>query len=185
MYKYKIKNKYRDVIIGGKKMSEEKLDYSKTLNLPKTNFQMRAGLPEKEPKILEEVFEKQHIYEKMLEKNKGKTPFVLHDGPPYANGEIHIGHALNKVLKDTIVRYKNLRGYWTPFIPGYDTHGMPTEKKAIQLLGLNRDEIPVNTFRDTCKKFTMDYKDKQTEGFKRLGVLGDWEHPYVTYQPQM
>ena len=166
-------------------MSEEKMDYSKTLNLPKTNFQMRAGLPEKEPKILEEVFEKQHIYEKMLEKNKGKTPFVLHDGPPYANGEIHIGHALNKTLKDTIVRYKNLKGYWTPFIPGYDTHGMPTEKKAIQLLGLNRDEIPVNKFRDTCKKFTMDYKDKQTEGFKRLGVLADWDHPYITYQPQM
>ena len=166
-------------------MSEEKMDYSKTLNLPKTNFQMRAGLPEKEPKILEEVFEKQHIYEKMLDKNKGKTPFVLHDGPPYANGEIHIGHALNKTLKDTIVRYKNLKGYWTPFIPGYDTHGMPTEKKAIQLLGLNRDEIPVNKFRDTCKKFTMDYKDKQTEGFKRLGVLADWDHPYITYQPQM
>ncbi len=166
-------------------MSEEKMDYSSTLNLPKTDFQMRAGLPEKEPKILEEVFEKKHIYEKMLEKNKGKEPFVLHDGPPYANGEIHIGHALNKVLKDTIVRYKSLKGYWTPFIPGYDTHGMPTEKKAIQALGLNRDEIPVTKFRDTCKKFTMEYKDKQTAGFKRLGVLGDWENPYVTYQPQM
>lgn len=166
-------------------MSEEKFDYSSTLNLPKTDFQMRAGLPEKEPKILEELFEGKHIYEKMLEKNKGKTPFILHDGPPYANGEIHIGHALNKVLKDTIVRYKSLKGYWTPFIPGYDTHGMPTEKKAIQALGLNRDEIPVIKFRDTCKKFTMDYKDKQTEGFKRLGVLADWEHPYITYQPQM
>ena len=166
-------------------MSEEKFDYGTTLNLPKTDFQMRAGLPEKEPKILEEVFEKEHIYEKMLEKNKGKTPFVLHDGPPYANGEIHLGHALNKILKDTIVRYKNLRGYWTPYIPGYDTHGMPTEKKAIQLLGLNRDEIPVTKFRNTCKEFTMKYKDKQTEGFKRLGVLGDWEHPYITYQPEM
>ena len=166
-------------------MSDEKLDYSTTLNLPKTDFQMRAGLPEKEPKILEDVFEKQHIYEKMLEKNKGKTPFVLHDGPPYANGEIHIGHALNKVLKDTIVRYKSLNGFWTPFIPGYDTHGMPTERKAIQALGLNRDEIPVVDFRNTCRKFTEDYKDKQTEGFKRLGILGDWEHPYITYQPQM
>lgn len=166
-------------------MSEEKFDYSQTLNLPKTDFQMRAGLPEKEPKILEEVFEGKHIYEKMLEKNKGHEPFVLHDGPPYANGEIHIGHALNKVLKDTIVRYKSLKGYWTPFIPGYDTHGMPTEKKAIQLLGLNRDEIPVTKFRDTCKNFTREYKDKQTEGFKRLGVLGDWEHPYITYQPEM
>ena len=163
---------------------QEKVDYSSTLNLPKTDFPMRANLPENEPKIQENVFEKD-LYEKMLKKNEGKTPFVLHDGPPYANGEIHIGHALNKVLKDTIVRYKNLQGFYTPYIPGYDTHGMPTEKKAIEKLGLNRDEIPVNTFRDTCKKFTEDYKDKQTEGFKRLGVLGDWKHPYITYQPQM
>ncbi len=167
-------------------MSEEKekIDYAKTLNLPNTDFQMRASLPEKEPRILKEVFEN-GLYEKMLKKNEGKEPFVLHDGPPYANGEIHIGHALNKVLKDTIVRYKNLKGYYTPFIPGYDTHGMPTEKKAIQLLGLNRDEIPVTKFRDTCKNFTAEYKDKQTEGFKRLGVLGDWDNPYITYQPQM
>lgn len=165
-------------------MAEEKMDYSQTLNLPKTDFQMRGNLPEKEPKILEEVFEN-GLYEKMLKKNEGKEPFVLHDGPPYANGEIHLGHALNKVLKDTIVRYKNLQGYYTPFIPGFDTHGMPTEKKAIEKLGLNRDAIPVTEFRDTCKQFTMDYKDKQIEGFKRLGVLGDWDNPYITYQPQM
>lgn len=163
---------------------QEKVDYGATLNLPKTDFPMRANLPENEPKIQESIFEND-LYEKMLKKNEGKEPFVLHDGPPYANGEIHIGHALNKVLKDTIVRYKNLQGYYTPYIPGYDTHGMPTEKKAIEKLGLNRDEIPVNVFRDTCKKFTEDYKDKQTEGFKRLGVLGDWKHPYITYQPQM
>ncbi len=162
----------------------EKKDYSKTLNLPKTDFPMRASLPENEPKILEKVFEN-GLYEKILNKNKGNKPFVLHDGPPYANGEIHLGHALNKVLKDTIVRYKNLQGFYTPFIPGYDTHGMPTEKKAIEKLGLNRDEIPVTQFRDTCKQFTMNYKDKQTEGFKRLGVLADWENPYITYQPQM
>ncbi len=163
---------------------EKKEDYSSTLNLPKTDFPMRGNLPENEPKILKEKFT-QELYEKMLKKNEGKTPFVLHDGPPYANGEIHIGHALNKVLKDTIVRYKNLQGFYTPYIPGYDTHGMPTEKKAIEKLGLNRDEIPVNQFRDTCKEFTSKYKDIQTEGFKRLGVLGDWEHPYITYQPQM
>ena len=163
---------------------EEKQDYSSTLNLPKTDFPMRANLPQNEPNILNEVFEND-LYEKMLKKNEGKEPFVLHDGPPYANGEIHIGHALNKVLKDTIVRYKNLKGYYTPFIPGYDTHGMPTEKKAIEKLGLDRDKIPVNTFRDTCKEFTMKYKDKQTEGFKRLGVLADWKNPYITYQPQM
>ena len=164
--------------------SEEKKDYSKTLNLPKTDFPMRGNLPANEPKIQEEKFT-QDLYEKMLKKNEGNEPFVLHDGPPYANGEIHIGHALNKVLKDTIVRYKNLQGYYTPFIPGYDTHGMPTEKKAIEKLGLNRDEIPVTQFRDTCKEFTKKYKDLQTEGFKRLGVLGDWENPYVTYQPEM
>ena len=139
---------------------EEKKDYSKSLNLPKTDFSMRANLPENEPKILDSVFEK-GLYEKMLKKNEGKTPFVLHDGPPYANGEIHIGHALNKVLKDTIIRYKNLQGYYTPFIPGYDTHGMPTEKKAIEKLGLNRDEIPVNQFRDTCKQFTMEYNKQK------------------------
>ena len=162
----------------------EKKDYGATLNLPKTEFPMRGNLPENEPKILEEIFEK-GLYEKMLKKNEGKEPFVLHDGPPYANGEIHIGHALNKVLKDTIVRYKNLNGYYTPFIPGYDTHGMPTENKAIQALGLNRDEIPVSEFRDTCKSFNKDYIAKQTEGFKRLGVLADWKNPYITYQPQM
>jgi isoleucyl-tRNA synthetase len=162
----------------------EEVNYSETLNLPKTDFPMRGNLPENEPKIQAEVFEN-GLYEKILKKNEGKEPFVLHDGPPYANGEIHLGHALNKVLKDTIVRYKNLQGYYTPFIPGFDTHGMPTEKKAIEKLGLNRDAIPVTKFRDTCKQFTMDYKDKQIEGFKRLGVLGDWENPYITYQPQM
>ena len=163
---------------------EEKKDYGKTLNLPKTDFPMRGNLPENEPHIFNEVFEN-GLYEKMLKKNEGKEPFVLHDGPPYANGEIHAGHALNKVLKDTIIRYKNLKGYYTPFIPGFDTHGMPTEKKAIEKLGLNREEIPVSQFRDTCKEFTENYKDKQIEGFKRLGVLADWENPYITYQPQM
>ena len=163
---------------------EEKKDYGKTLNLPKTDFPMRGNLPENEPKIFEEILEN-GLYEKMLKKNEGKEPFVLHDGPPYANGEIHAGHALNKTLKDTVVRYKNLRGYYTPFIPGFDTHGMPTEKKAIEKLGLNRDEIPVSEFRNTCKEFTKNYKDKQIEGFKRLGVLADWDHPYITYQPEM
>ena len=162
----------------------EKKDYSATLNLPKTEFPMRGNLPENEPKILDEIFEN-GLYEKMLKKNEGKEPFVLHDGPPYANGEIHIGHALNKILKDTIVRYKNLQGYYTPFIPGFDTHGMPTENKAIKALGLNRDEIPVSQFRDTCKSFNKDYIAKQTEGFKRLGVLADWKNPYITYQTQV
>ena len=165
-------------------MSEEKKNYGETLNLPKTEFPMRGGLPKKEPEILENVFEK-GLYEKVLKKNAGHDHYVLHDGPPYANGEIHAGHALNKILKDTIVRYKSMQGYYAPFVPGYDTHGMPTEKKAIEKLGLDRTKIPVTKFRDTCKEFTSEYKDIQTEGFKRLGVLGDWENPYITYDPKM
>lgn len=161
-------------------MSEEKKDYSSTLNLPKTDFQMRGNLPTKEPETLKAVFEN-GLYEKILKKNEGHKHFVLHDGPPYANGEIHAGHALNKILKDTIVRYKAMKGFYAPFIPGYDTHGMPTEKKAIEKLGLDRSKIPVTKFRDTCREFTTNYKDIQTEGFKRLGVLGDWAHPYITY----
>ncbi len=164
--------------------SEEKKDYSSTLNLPKTDFPMRGNLPEKEPSILKDVFEND-LYKKVLKKNEGHRHFVLHDGPPYANGEIHAGHALNKILKDTIVRYKAMQGFYTPYVPGYDTHGMPTEKKAIEKLGLDRSKIPVTQFRDTCKEFTEKYKDIQTEGFKRLGVLGEWDNPYITFDPKM
>ena len=165
-------------------MEEEKKDYGKTLNLPKTEFPMRGNLPQREPEFQKNILD-DGLYEKILKKNEGHDKFVLHDGPPYANGEIHIGHALNKVLKDTIVRYKALKGYYTPYVPGYDTHGMPTEKKAIEKLGLDRDKIPVSKFRDTCKEFTSKYKEKQTEGFKRLGCIGDWDHPYITYDPAL
>ena len=164
-------------------MSEEKKDYGKTLNLPKTDFPMRASLTEREPVVQKEIFEN-GLYEKILKKNEGHKTFILHDGPPYANGEIHAGHALNKILKDTIVRYKSMQGFYSPYIPGFDTHGMPTEKKAIEKLGLDRSKIPVTEFRDTCKDFTDKYKDVQIEGFKRLGVLGDWEHPYITFDPK-
>lgn len=164
-------------------MSEEKKDYGQTLNLPNTEFPMRGNLPEKEPKIKEAVLDN-GLYEKMLKKNEGKKSYVLHDGPPYANGEIHMGHALNKVLKDTIVRFKNLQGYYTPYVPGYDTHGLPTEKKAIQKLGIKREEMSVSKFRDICHDFALEYVGKQTEGFQRLGVLGDWEHPYITLEPE-
>ena len=166
------------------KDENDKKDYSNTLNLPKTDFPMRGGLPQKEPQILKDVFEND-LYEKILKNNEGHKHFVLHDGPPYANGEIHAGHALNKILKDTIVRFKSMQGYYAPYIPGFDTHGMPTEKKAIEKLGLDRSKIPVTKFRDTCKEFTSNYKDIQTEGFKRLGVLGDWKHPYITYNHAM
>lgn len=162
---------------------EEKKDYGKTLNLPKTDFPMRASLPEREPEVEKEIFEND-LYEKILKKNEGHESFVLHDGPPYANGEIHIGHALNKILKDTIVRYKALKGFYTPYVPGFDTHGMPTEKKAIEKLGLDRDKISISEFRNTCMEFTKNYKDKQIEGFKRVGVIGDWKDPYITYEPR-
>lgn len=162
---------------------EEQKNYGETLNLPKTDFPMRANLPTNEPKIQEEIFEKD-LYHKILKKNEGKTPFVLHDGPPYANGEIHLGHAMNKVLKDCIVRYKNLNGYYTPYVPGFDTHGLPTEKRAIQVLGLDRDKISVTKFRDTCHDFAVQFIGIQSEGFKRLGVLGEWEDPYKTLEPR-
>ena len=137
-------------------MDDNKVDYSVTLNLPKTDFKMRGDLSKKEPEILKNVFEN-GLYEKVLKKNDGRDHYILHDGPPYANGEIHMGHAMNKVLKDTIVRYKSMKGFYAPFIPGFDTHGMPTEKKAIEKLNLDRNKIPVPEFRDMCKKVTSDY----------------------------
>ena len=157
-------------------MCEEKKDYGATLNLPKTEFPMRASLPENEPKVLKKLYEK-NIYEKCLAKNEGNEKFVLHDGPPYANGNIHIGHALNKILKDILVRYKTMQGYYTPYIPGWDTHGLPIEKQAIKLLGVNKDEIGISKFRDTCRDFALKYVEGQKEQFKRLGGIGDWDNP--------
>ena len=164
-------------------MSEEKKDYGATLNLPKTEFPMRASLPENEPKVLKKLYEK-NIYEKCLAKNEGNEKFVLHDGPPYANGNIHIGHALNKILKDILVRYKTMQGYYTPYIPGWDTHGLPIEKQAIKLLGVNKDEIGISKFRDTCRDFALKYVEGQKEQFKRLGGIGDWDNPYITLDPK-
>ena len=165
-------------------MEEEKKNYGKTLNLPKTEFPMRGNLANTEPEILENIFEN-GLYNKIIAKNKDRKIFILHDGPPYANGPIHIGHALNKILKDTIVRYKSLQGFRSDFIPGFDTHGLPTEIKAIEKLKLNREEIEVNKFRDTCKEFNKEFIKLQTDGFKRLGILGDWENPYITYNKEI
>ena len=165
-------------------MEEEKKNYGKTLNLPKTEFPMRGNLANTEPEILENIFEN-GLYNKIIAKNKDRKTFILHDGPPYANGPIHIGHALNKILKDTIVRYKSMQGFRSDFIPGFDTHGLPTEIKAIEKLKLNREEIEVNKFRDTCKEFNKEFIKLQTEGFKRLGVLADWENPYITYNKEI
>ena len=156
-------------------------DYNKTIHLPKTAFPMRAALAKREPGMLEEMYRKD-LYGKLMKKNEGKPLYILHDGPPYANGEIHIGHALNKILKDFIVRYKNMSGFKAPYVPGWDTHGMPIET-AIQKKGVKRSEIPVSEFRDLCRQFALEQVDKQREGFKRLGCIGDWDHPYITLTP--
>ena len=159
------------------------LDYSTTLNLPETNFPMRANLPEREPDMLA-WWKKENIYEKKQIKNKGRKKFVLHDGPPYANGNIHIGTALNKIIKDIIIKYKSISGYDAPYTPGWDTHGLPIEHAAIKILGLNRHELNPLDLRRECKQYALQCLDLQREDFKRLGVSGDWDHPYVTLHPE-
>ena len=159
-------------------------DYNKTLNLPKTDFSMRAGLPKKEPAMLEE-WEKSGRYETLMKKNEGKPLFVLHDGPPYANGDIHLGTAMNKTLKDMIVRYKNMAGFQAPYVPGWDTHGLPTELKARKKAGVeNSTTISPVELRKICREFALGYLDDQRNQFKRLGVLGEWDHPYITLLPE-
>lgn len=158
------------------------MDYSKTLNLPETEFPMRAGLPQREPEILKYWYDN-NIYEKKQKQHAGHKKFVLHDGPPYANGQIHMGTALNKILKDIIIKYKYAQGYDTPYVPGWDTHGMPIEHAAIKNLGLNRNELDPLVLRNECKNYALQWIDIQRNDFKRLGVLGDWEHPYVTLVP--
>ena len=159
------------------------MDYGKTLNLPETEFPMRGNLPKKEPGIIEQ-WEKEDIYHKALENREGEKTFILHDGPPYANGDIHLGHALNKILKDIILKYRTMAGYQCPYIPGWDTHGLPIEQRAIKALGLNRKQEDVLAFRDKCKEFALQFVDIQREEFKRLGVRADWEHPYITLKPE-
>ena len=154
-------------------------DFNATLNLPKTDFPMRAGLPKREPEMLKR-WEEQDIYNEMLKKNEGHPRFSLHDGPPFSNGKIHMGHALNKALKDFIVRSYAMRGYYTPYIPGWDNHGMPIESAIIKEQKLNHKAMSVADFRSACEAYAEKYIGIQMEGFKRLGVIGDWEHPYKT-----
>ncbi len=155
-------------------------DYNSTLNLPKTDFPMRAGLPQSEPITLQR-WQDEKVYEKLMEKNDGKPLYVLHDGPPYANGNIHLGTALNKVLKDFIVRYKNMSGFKAPFVPGWDTHGLPTELKARAKAGIgNSTTISDVELRKICREFALGYLDDQRNQFKRLGAIGEWENPYIT-----
>lgn len=157
-------------------------DYNNTLNLPKTDFPMRAGLPKSEPLMLEH-WEDISVYEKLMKKNEGKPLFVLHDGPPYANGNIHLGTALNKVLKDIIVRYKNMSGFQAPYVPGWDTHGLPTELKARKKAGVgNSTTIDDIELRKICREFALGYIDDQRNQFKRLGGIGEWNNPYITLQ---
>ena len=156
--------------------------YDATLNLPKTEFPMRAGLPKREPEMLRH-WEELGIYSEMLKKNEGKPLFNLHDGPPFSNGALHMGHALNKSIKDFITRCYAMRGYYTPYIPGWDNHGMPIESAIIKEQKLNHKAMSVADFRSACHAYANHYIDVQREGFKRMGVIGDWDHPYKTMDP--
>ncbi len=155
-------------------------DYKNSLNLPKTDFAMQAGLPKKEPEMRKH-WDEQDIYGKLMKKNEGKPLYVLHDGPPYANGDVHLGTALNKTLKDFIVRYKNMAGFQAPYVPGWDTHGLPTELKARKKAGVeNSTTISDVELRQICREFALQYLDGQRNQFKRLGGLGEWDNPYIT-----
>ncbi|OAT81777.1 isoleucine--tRNA ligase [Desulfotomaculum copahuensis] len=158
------------------------MDYGKTLNLPRTDFPMRANLPQREPEM-QKFWEEIDVYKLVQQKNAGRPKFILHDGPPYANGHIHLGTALNKVLKDMIVKYHSMAGYDAPYVPGWDTHGLPIEQQAIKNLGLNRHAVHPVEFRRQCKEYALKFVSIQREEFKRLGVRGDWEHPYLTLMP--
>lgn len=158
-------------------------DYNSTINLPKTNFDMRAGLPKKEPEMLKE-WAQDHLYEELIKHNEGKPRYVLHDGPPYANGSIHMGTALNKIIKDIIVRYKNMTGYQAPYVPGYDTHGLPIELKAIKQANSKKGDISTLELRRLCHDFATEHIDLMGEQFQRLGVIGDFKNPYLTLKPE-
>ncbi|MCO7128111.1 isoleucine--tRNA ligase [Sporolactobacillus shoreicorticis] len=154
------------------------MEYKKTLLMPKTNFKMRGSLPTKEPQM-QEQWDQDHIYEQSLKVNEGKPTFILHDGPPYANGNIHIGHAENKVLKDIITRFKSMTGYKAYYVPGWDTHGLPIEQQLAKQ-GIDRKKMSVADLREKCKEYALGQVEHQKKQFKRLGVRGDWDHPYLT-----
>ncbi|WP_297312074.1 isoleucine--tRNA ligase [uncultured Oscillibacter sp.] len=158
------------------------MDYNKTINLPKTGFPMRAGLPKREPEMLKR-WEAEDVYHELLKKNEGKLLFNLHDGPPFSNGSIHMGTAMNKAIKDIITRSYAMRGYYTPYIPGWDNHGMPIESAIIKENKLNHKAMSIPEFRSACHDFAAHYVDVQRDAFKRIGVIGDWDHPYLTMDP--
>ena len=158
-------------------------NYNDTIHKMQTPFEMRAGLPKKEPKMLED-WEQNHVYEQMIKNNEGKPQYILHDGPPYANGNIHMGTALNKIIKDIIIRYKNMSGFQAPYVPGYDTHGLPIELKALSSLGDKKAGVSKLELRQICKEFATEHIGVMNEQFKRLGVQGDFENPYLTLSPE-
>lgn len=163
-------------------MSETKPDYRPTVFLPKTEFPMRGNLPQQEPKILER-WKAMGLYERLRGQAKGRKSYILHDGPPYANGNLHIGHALNKILKDIVVRSRQMMGFDAPYVPGWDCHGLPIEWKIeeqYRAKGQDKDQVPILQFRAECRAFAEKWKNIQSEEFQRLGVLGDWAHPYAT-----
>jgi isoleucyl-tRNA synthetase len=157
------------------------MDFKDTLLMPKTEFPMRGNLPKREPEM-QGKWGELNIYEKVQKRTEGRPLFILHDGPPYANGDIHIGHALNKILKDMIVRYKSMSGYSSPYVPGWDTHGLPIEQ-ALANKGVKRKEMTVAQFRKLCEEYAYEQIDSQRSQFKRVGVRGDWENPYITLKP--
>ncbi|MBK5445827.1 isoleucine--tRNA ligase [Peribacillus sp. TH24] len=158
------------------------MEYKDTLLMPKTEFPMRGNLPKREPEI-QEKWKEMDIYKKVQEQTEGRPLFILHDGPPYANGDIHMGHAMNKVLKDFIVRFKSMSGFQAPYVPGWDTHGLPIET-ALTKKGVKRKEMSVAEFRKLCEEYAYVQINNQREQFKRIGVRGDWENPYITLKPE-
>jgi isoleucyl-tRNA synthetase len=158
------------------------MDYKATLNLPKTDFPMKANLPQREPELLA-LWEKERLYEQLQERGKGRPLYILHDGPPYANGRIHIGHALNKILKDIIVKSKTMAGYQVPYVPGWDCHGLPIEHQVLKELGDKKKTLDTPAIRKLCREYAEKFFTIQREEFQRLGVFGDWQHPYLTMNP--
>lgn len=158
------------------------MEYKKTLNLPHTKFPMRANLPNREPEMLN-MWDEMELYKRINEQSKGKPKYILHDGPPYANGSIHLGHVLNKVLKDIIVKYRTMAGYDAPYVPGWDTHGLPIEQQVIKNKKIDRHKMDILKFRQMCKEYALKYVEIQKKEFQRLGVIGDWDNPYFTLYP--
>ena len=154
-------------------------DYKATLNLPHTDFPMKAGLSQREPKRLDQ-WQQRDLYRRIREASAGRPKFILHDGPPYANGDIHIGHAVNKILKDIIVKARTLDGYDAPYVPGWDCHGLPIELKVEQKVGKAGHKVDAATFRKKCREFAAKQVAGQKRDFQRLGVFGDWDSPYLT-----